>query len=125
MIRSALLLCAALLAAASFACTLPPPSPPGIVGPPKTLTACADGSAFHSHVAWLSNFDANNNGNPVNAPTAANTTPLNPMTDGAYISDLETAFSLAPPAFRQDLCGLDGIYLDTTSGPNFASCFDQ
>jgi hypothetical protein len=122
MIRSALLLCAGLIAAACFACAVVPvaqtPPPP----PPKLLATCPDGSAFHSHVAWLSNFEPSNNGNPTKAPSAGDIAPLNPVADAAYISDLEAVFSIAPVTFRRDLCALDGIFLDTASCQDFASC---
>jgi hypothetical protein len=125
MIRSALLLCAGLLAAVCFACAQHGTSsavPVAGGGPHVQDATCLDGTAFHTHVYWLDNFDPNGVGGPIHAPKASNITPLDPTNDASYIADLDAVFALAPDTFRRDLCGLDGIFLDTTSCSSFASC---
>jgi hypothetical protein len=111
MIRSALLLCAGIIAAACVACvaatppapmaaSAPPPPPPTA---PMPMAAAVPACAFNN-VTMVSppNFD----------PTNANTTPNPGAPIPQYVqSDLTAALALAPPFFQKQLCGLDGIFI--------------
>jgi hypothetical protein len=101
MIRTALLLCAGLLAAACFACVLPyAPSDgrPGITCPFATSNAFADTVTMVSP----SNFDP---GTATGIPLPGGAIP-NQVHD-----DLAAAYDLAPQFFKTQLCKLDGVFI--------------
>src|SRR6184192_542109 len=123
MIRSALLLCAALLAALTFACQQIPPGQPlvGRFGPiPFTSRPCSasdlgnpsdstDLGSFASNVIMLaSNF----------VPATLGSPPVNSPPDqvpSQVQMDLKAAFRAAPDDFRTALCGLTAVYIDPTN----------
>ena len=122
MIRSALLLCAALLGAACFACA-PPPPVAGLPPPPPPLAQVCDvnneNSFVPSKVFMLDiqhrPYDPTTFGDPP-ALAAANLPP-------STVNDLTQAFRNAPLFFRQHLCNLNGVFIDPTacSGPSECS----
>jgi hypothetical protein len=109
MIRTALLLCAGLLAAACFACVQAPIKPLA-TGP----TCPTDNSPFLSHVAMLQTpYDPASFSAP--SSSAASLTQ-------AMIDDLTGAFQLAPLFFQQHLCNLDKIFIDPTACGDDNAC---
>ena len=112
MIRTALLLCAGLLAALSFACA------PGGPGPTirSKLADCPTGPTLANRVYDLAvttplfnavqyaNCDAVN-GCPSPFPQRGN--------QSAYAGVIKAAFDLAPVFFQNQLCSLDTIYIVT------------
>jgi hypothetical protein len=112
MIRAALLLCAGIIAAASFACApAPPPPPPVSVLSAHHLANCDvnNPSSFPSAVTMLApGFDPSQLQPPVpTSPPPALTTQMK--------TDLVAAFTAAPLLFRAALCRLDGIYVDPSA----------
>src|SRR5215471_11237505 len=111
MIRSALLLCAALLAAITFACVAPPVAPPA---PPSVRAAALSFNApvpcptisnvreLSASVPATANMDPDPNGNAPAAPTNMQ-------------ADLVSAWGAAPPSFQAQLCALNKIFV--TQGP--------
>jgi len=108
---SALILTATIAALALFACA---PTTPTIVSAlaPATTSACT-GSALNQVPFLQSGFDPKSNSTP--QPDAA-AIPADVWTD------LQKAFSIAPPTFQQQLCNLNGIFINpagcTRSNPN-------
>jgi hypothetical protein len=109
MIRSALLLCAALLTAFCFACVQQPQSGGGSFVYPKTAATCS-GDQFSSKVKYLDNYDPSSN--PSQPPSGASALPTK------YAAALDNAFQLAPTKVQKRLCALHGIYV------NGGSCSD-
>jgi hypothetical protein len=102
MIRNALLLCAGILVATALACA------PAVAPPPPPFTVntvnCTSPAAFAASVQTLSaNFVPNPLGPPASAPP-----PGGPIANPNIIADLTNAFALAPPRFRNHLCGAGG-----------------
>jgi hypothetical protein len=98
MIRSALILCAGIIVAASFACT---PSPPfggsPIPGSPKPLATC-DGTDLSSRVQFVQSGAVTTTASLTSAMTA----------------DLQNAYCQAPDVFRHHINSVDYIYIDIT-----------
>lgn len=120
MLRSALLLCAGLLAAACFACA-PAGFPNAAVVPPPPPVACnvADPTSFvPSKVAVL---DTRAPWNPYpgfgDPPILPGAVPTANTAD-----DLTQAFTIAPPFFRQHLCDLEGVFVDPTICSGLDGC---
>jgi len=104
MIRSALLLCAGIIAAACFACMPASSPPPAAPAPPA-------GCAINNVTLVAANFN----------PTNASGTPPSAGSIPNYVqSDLLAAYNLAPPFFQQQLCALDGIYIAPASSDSWA-----
>ena len=100
MIRSALLLCGAILIATALACA-------PAVAPPPTFTVntldCSSPATFAASIQRLgAKFD------PSPGPLGNSPTSDDPVTNPSIIADLTNAFALAPPRFRKHLCGGDG-----------------
>ena len=102
MIRTALLLCAGLLAAVCFACVqqqqqavVPPPSPVAA----RTVDCSSPGN-FAASVQMLDASFVPDPDNPLSAPP-----PGPAVTDRNMLADLSGAFSLAPQPLRSALCG--------------------
>ena len=96
----------------SAASVAPPPPPP--VAAPRTGQVC-DGStqSFLNAVKLLkANYNPAPGGGPYQPPSG--TSPNWPQ---AISDDLKAAFTNAPPAFRQYLCGLNGIYINASACP--------
>jgi hypothetical protein len=120
MIRYALLLCAALLAAVTFACVAPPAPPPP--PPPEVMAAIAP-----LKVTWpLTGTDCNagnfaagvtilNAGFDPNTPPYV--APSGTVRPGSIIQgDLQDAFSNAPLLVQNHLCALTGgVFINPTS----------
>jgi len=108
---SALILTTAILVVGVFACA--PPQPPQAF---RTAKVCTDGT-LNKVPFLLLPFNPQSN----QSPQPDTTTPIN----GDVQSDLTAAFSAAP-AFQQQLCGLDGIFIDPTScsRPDSNSAYD-
>ncbi len=79
---------------------------------------CTDGSTFLSHVKYLANgYDPS--GDTTNSPPSGSA-----IDSGSpYAGALENAFQLAPHAFRNHLCALDGIYINGIKCSDFNGCF--
>src|SRR5881275_3184328 len=97
MIRTALLLCAGLLAALGFACV---PQRPIVV---STVVDCSSPSNFANSVKMLS-------ADFVPAPMDPLSTPNSnvPINNQKILEDLANAFKLAPDRLRTQLCGGGG-----------------
>jgi len=109
MIRSALLLCAAIIVAACFACMPAPPQPSSPIGghaPAPTCTA-AD---FAKKINYVSTVFSPA---PGSAQPVSSSSP--PPNSPNYAQDLETVFVAASPEFAQQLCDLDRVYVMTAS----------
>jgi hypothetical protein len=132
MIRSALLLCAGLLAALCFACVAvapPPPPPPPVAlptfvpltkeGHPAPATTC-NSDLFISNVQLVPNgYDPS--GHPGDPPLPQIGTPINP--NSAYAQNLRNAFQLAPTSVKTQLCSLTAVYVNGPATCNsLASC---
>ena len=107
MIRNALLLCAALLAMACFACAQ---TPPAVFGPGAFATwplASCDARTFADSVSMLpASFN----------PSGTNTDPpAGTALDQDIHDDLQTTFGTAPPFLQTLLCGLNGVYVTPTA----------
>jgi hypothetical protein len=113
MIRSALFLCAAIIVAACFAC-MPGPQPmtPEARAP---ATACN----FPGNISYVTASFAPLRGGP--GPTTNSSWPSSPD----YRADLIAAFSAASPAFQQQLCSLDAIYVNAAPCTSPEECFDN
>jgi hypothetical protein len=113
MIRSALLLCAGVIAAACVGCG-PPPKPTQI----RTASATCNGTPFLDHVHFvMSGYQPYIKFADPPVDPSMKLTPQE-------ASDLDDAFNLAPAAFQARLCGLDGIYLDPTACNNPTDCIE-
>jgi hypothetical protein len=51
------------------------------------------------------------------------TPPSGAVVGSRYSTDLAQAFTIAPPAFQTQLCGLDGVFIDPTACTYPAGCF--
>lgn len=110
MLRSVLLACAGVIAAACVACAPPPP-------PKAGLAVCRDGSRFLDHVKFIPNGFIPVGTNPWISPLPPPHgigVAIGP--DSIYAEGLQDAFLLAPDAFRDRLCGLTGIYVNGPTG---------
>jgi hypothetical protein len=121
MLRTALL--AAGIPAVLFACALPPPSPPPHIGRVNALGGC-NAVNFAGAVQVLSGyvFDPNNYSPPYkNVNQNATLASISSQAS----TDLQSAFTNAPPYFQNYLCALDGIYINPPTGayPDFANSF--
>jgi hypothetical protein len=98
MIRSALLLCAGILVAMALSCA------PAVAPPPPSFTAstvnCTSPVNFANSAQRLSASFIPDPLSPGNPPTSNG-----PITNSSILTDLAAAFSLAPPAFLNELCG--------------------
>jgi hypothetical protein len=131
MIRTALLICAGLLMALCFACVPPPSVPPRLIAAAQPLgmakpylflpSVCpqntTDGNVFAAAVLVLppgfrpdiySNYRAPSLGS-LHSITRDSTT---------IAADLVNAFNAAPQGFKNDLCGLNGVFINTNDCPN-------
>jgi len=130
--RSALVLGAGLLTAASFACVpdVQMRAPLPVLGSratvmPAVLTSrsyCSDADSFFQRVAVLKagynpNIPPGQYVPPTLAPASgpANN-PYNLRTE--IVNDLKAAYANAPPFFKTQLCRLDGVYLNSTGCAN-------
>src|SRR5215216_7644213 len=111
MIRSALLLCAGLLAAACLAC-VPEAPPQPLVAKTWPIASC-DTASFVNAVQTLKiPFDPRGlRGIPQGDPSIA-------VPDNIKI-DLGGAFDMAPQFFRDKLCGLNGVFINPQAGPSW------
>lgn len=120
MTRYALLLCAALLTAATFACQVPPPGPPltplmplSYSGPPISFTC--DASGFLAKAFMLaSGFQADPSRHT--QPPSSTTAVIEP-----YRTDLGNAYCMASQPFRDQLNTLTAVFIDQTCA-NATSC---
>jgi hypothetical protein len=108
-IRCALRLCAGIVILACISCapagTAPPPAPAAVPPaplPPAPFTAAACASLPGVGMIPASFDPSSSNGTPV-----ATGAPVPPT----ILTDLQAAFTAAPQAFRDRLCGLDGIFI--------------
>jgi hypothetical protein len=113
MIRSAFLLCAAAVAATSFGCApLVTPPPPPLVG----LAVACTADSLLGKVSYLTiAFD----------PGPGKTAPGGVALPGGstYAADLAAAFAAASPAFQQQLCALDRVYVNAATCTSTTECF--
>ena len=101
MIRNILLLCAGILVAMALACS------PAVAPPPAFTVStvnCTSPTNFANSAQRLSaSFAPDPLAPPGNVPTSNG-----PVTNASILTDLAAAFSLAPPAFLNELCGNTG-----------------
>jgi hypothetical protein len=125
MIRSALLLCAGIIAATCFACApLPPPAPPPAavemakVSTTATPQPTCDADFFLSKVqVYMAKFT------PGPGAYLPPSIPLLGSPGGPQKAvDLTAAFNAAPPNFRQQLCNLDMVYINAGPCTLFHEC---
>jgi hypothetical protein len=98
----------------------------------QVCTTTGGVTTFHVYVL-KSGFTPDIYYNP--SPTSAKPSYSPPTTDGtisisgsAMAADLSNAFLQAPPFFQQQLCSLDGVYINTTGCVNFGAlniCVDS
>jgi hypothetical protein len=115
MLRSTLLVCAAVIAAASFACA---PSPPSSAAP---LIAC-NAASFVSKVSYLTtDFQ------PKPGASLPTTGPIPAPGPGVpdYAGDLTKVFNAASPAFRSTLCTLDAVFINAVPCATATDCIEQ
>jgi hypothetical protein len=99
-----LILIIGLVALLGFACAPPPPSPAYQV--PPTAQVCQNGAL--NNVPFLAEpFDVGMGMNYAQIPQA-DPAPINPEIQ----SDLTAAFNAAPQSFKDQLCGLTGIFIN-------------
>src|SRR5262245_14776318 len=116
MIRITRLLCTALLAAITFACQVPPPTPPLALSytAPRDSFTC-DASGFLAKAYMLpSGFqpDPSRHTQPASSST--------PVTD-PYRTDLGNAYCMASQSFQNQLNTLTAVFIDQTCS-NATSC---
>jgi hypothetical protein len=132
MIRTALLLCAGLLAAACFACVVGPQPPVVARGPgpgtpgvgPLAITGptCPDGSLFFKNVQYVQGGWDPDPQNPADPP------PVNGSQIGStpFAPALQNAFLLAPADFQARLCSLTAtIYVNGTACSDLGNCMQH
>lgn len=124
MIRSALLLCAALLTAATVACQLPAPQSSPIRPLDYTSAKCVDGAGnvtyFVNHI-WVlpPGYDPQMNGPRYQPPLNIDgVQPFDPNANTAITTDLYTAFNDAPSLVQNHLCALTAIFIDPSDCSN-------
>ena len=138
MLRSARLIAAGLLAAASFACVSGVQPRPALLGSRTTVrpalltsrTYCSDADTFFQRVAVLKadyqpNVPPGQYVPPTLQPLPAATTPSNPyQLRQEIMDDLKAAYNNAPDFFKNQLCLLDGVYLSSAgcSGGDVNNC---
>jgi hypothetical protein len=128
MIRSALLLCATILGLACSACTAPTPVAGGPPPPPPPVT-CNAGDVNSFVPSKVSVLDAAGGWTPY--PSGANPGYGEPpkllggLLAANTADDLTQAFSAAPIFFRQQLCGLDSVFVDPTPCSGVDHCSDR
>jgi hypothetical protein len=117
MIRSALLLCAAFLAAMCSGCIAATPPPDSVT----TLSAaCRDGTPFLSRVQFVQNGWLPDTRHPDDPPPMLGA-PLELGSD--FAKNLQNAFALAPQGFQDRLCKLAAIYVNgPTNCAGFSDC---
>lgn len=107
MIRSALLLCAALLAALTFACVQMQPvnysQALAFAGGGAQVAGAPDCSSAAKFVGSIQILDASFTPDPTSNSSPVNSA-LGPITNPGAISDLTKMFDLAPPALKNQLC---------------------
>src|SRR5437763_442314 len=106
MIRNALILCSGLIAGACF----------GIVSP--TASAQPVGCNFGTNVHFLDlsvPYD----------PSTGRALPVGPPVPQAWANDLDQAFALAPPGLQDQLCRLNGVFIDQTACNDPIECFGR
>jgi len=117
MIRNALLLCAALLTAITFACSAPPSATPPPLPPFYRAMAAACTFDATKVVAKLTpGFDATAYGSCGNQPCLASPPiPDNsaPPLSSAYATTIQQVFDHSSSNFQLEMCKLDHIYIDT------------
>lgn len=116
MIRNALLLCAALLAAITFACAPPPSAPtpsPGAVTPPSVRAAALpfNGRVYCSTISDVRELSASV---PATADVDPDPNGYAPAAPSNMQNDLRAAYDAAL-SLQAQLCGLDKIFV--TQGP--------
>ncbi len=127
MIRSAILVCAAVIVAACYGCA---PSQqvqlvraPGVGPPPGTTQTCPAGIDWASTVQFLPPGFSKAPPFTLPSPSVPVGSAQNPTQ--IYV-DLNNAFKLAPPWFQNELCSLDGLFVDQTEcGANLSSCLSN
>ena len=107
--RSALLIGAGIIAALISACIPQPsdtgPGPKAELGRVMALDACSSSADFATNKVKIIDFDPTTNpGDPVSSVSAGGS---------GYAVDLNAAFALAPQSFKEQLCGLDGVFINT------------
>jgi hypothetical protein len=107
MIRNALLLCAALLAAATFACVQMQPvnysKSLALAGPGVQVAGSPDCSSAANFVGSIQILDASFTPDPTGTSSPLNSA-LGPITNPAAISDLTKMFNFAPKVLTDQLC---------------------
>ena len=116
MIRSALLLCAGILAAVCSACA----PPLAMVAAPVKTALCSANDA-NSFVRAVSILDTSTGYNP-NGQYGVPPKVVGASPTGNVATNLAAAFSIAPPFFRQHLCDLDGVFIDPTACNGLDGC---
>jgi len=101
--RSILLLPLMIVAGLFSACTPSPPSPPS----PLSCTSLPAIQVLQPSYSPLNN--------PYSAPTDSTNIQQNYQLRPEISDDLSTAFSKAPQTVRDDLCGLTGVFIDSSS----------
>jgi hypothetical protein len=125
MVRTALLAGAGVIAAACVACTPKPQPPPPGPPPEHRAQICNpdDADSFIRSVHFLkSGYD------PADPYTRFADPPITDEPLPSVVeADLRSAFTVAPPFFKDDVCKLDGIFINQTDcddGNLRNSCFD-
>lgn len=120
--RYALLLCAAFTAALCFACVAaapPPVTSGGRVGIRTATVPQCTATSFLANVSWLNNQFSPGPG--MTPPTGSSFPTGNGVPN--YAGDLTMAFNAASPAFQQQLCNLDAVYINgANANPQHPSC---
>src|SRR5205814_9271926 len=118
MIRSALLLCAAGLAAVTFACVAPPVAPPAPPPPPihARIAAACTFDTSQVVVTLTPGFDAAAYGNC--KPTGWSASPSTPDRSApglnqTLISTIQHVFDHSSQNIQSEICQLHHIYIDT------------
>lgn len=113
-----MMLCVAVVAAVCYGCA--PPQLVRLGGPPPgvAVAVCPAGYNFARTVQFL------NSGFQKSPPyTLPVLTPISPTS--AVYADLNSAFGLAPVWFQNELCSLDGVFIDQTKCADLSHCFSN
>jgi hypothetical protein len=122
MIRNALLVCAAIIVGAiCFSCAPEGPSGPAMVGlaAQTPIAPSCTATDFQNKIQYLTAAFTPQRGASLPMPSA--------FPPGAtFVSDLGQAFAAASPAFQEQLCKLDVVYINAAACPSStaADCFD-